>query len=127
VQHLHLDTSVSRRHARNLSAQRTASTPKDLGSTNGTYINDAAVGITKLKDGDYLRVGGCIYRFLMGGNVEADYHAVIYKLTIIDALTDIHNKRYLLEFLERELVRSGRYQRPLSLLDVRHRSFQRNQ
>src|SRR5205823_260046 len=37
-------------------------------------------------------------------------------------LTDVHNKRYLLEFLGRELVRSGRYHRPLSLvmLDIDH-------
>src|SRR5262249_15880646 len=35
---------------------------------------------------------------------------------IIDALTDIHNKRYLLEFLDRELSRSARYSRPLSLI-----------
>src|SRR5262249_27298007 len=40
----------------------------------------------------------------------------IYRLTIVDALTDIHNKRYLLEFLERELSRSARYQRPLALI-----------
>jgi two-component system, cell cycle response regulator len=70
----------------------------------------------KLKDGDYLRVGNCIYRFLTGGNVEAEYHEEIYRLTIIDALTDIHNKRYLMEFLDRELARSGRYARPLSLV-----------
>jgi diguanylate cyclase (GGDEF)-like protein len=70
----------------------------------------------KLKDGDYLRVGNCIYRFLMGGNVEAEYHEEIYRLTIIDALTDIHNKRYFLEFLDRELARSSRYERPLSLV-----------
>ena len=31
-------------------------------------------------------------------------------------LTDIHNKRYLMEFLDRELARSGRYSRPLSLI-----------
>ena len=72
--------------------------------------------ICKLKDGDYLRVGNCIYRFLAGGNVEAEYHEEIYRLTIIDALTDIHNKRYLLEFLDRELSRSARYRRPLALI-----------
>src|SRR5262249_26417075 len=66
--------------------------------------------------GDYLRVGNCIYRFLAGGNVEAEYHEEIYRLTIIDALTDIHNKRYLLEFLDRELSRSARYTRPLALI-----------
>src|SRR5207248_6380031 len=36
--------------------------------------------------------------------------------TIIDALTDIHNKRYMLEFLDRELARSARYCRPLALV-----------
>jgi diguanylate cyclase (GGDEF)-like protein len=70
----------------------------------------------KLKDGDYLRVGNCIYRFLVGGNVEGEYHEEIYRLTIIDALTDIHNKRYMLEFLDRELARSARHNRPLALL-----------
>jgi diguanylate cyclase (GGDEF)-like protein len=61
-------------------------------------------------------VGNCIYRFLAGGNVEAEYHEEIYRLTIIDALTDIFNKRYLLEFLDRELSRSARYARPLALI-----------
>ena len=32
------------------------------------------------------------------------------------ALTEIHNKRYLLEFLDRELSRSARYKRPLALI-----------
>ena len=87
----------------------------DLQSTNGTYVNDVPASICKLKDGDYLRVGNCIYRYLAGGNVEAEYHEEIYRLTIIDALTDIHNKRYLLEFLDREIARSARYCRPLAL------------
>jgi diguanylate cyclase (GGDEF)-like protein len=52
----------------------------------------------------------------MGGNVEAEYHEEIYRLTIIDALTEIHNKRYLMEFLDRELARSSRHDRPLSLI-----------
>src|SRR6516165_8281174 len=88
----------------------------DLQSTNGTYVNDVPASMCKLKDGDYLRVGNCIYRYLTGGNVEAEYHEEIYRLTIIDALTEIHNKRYFLEFLDRELARSARYHRPLSLL-----------
>jgi diguanylate cyclase (GGDEF)-like protein len=109
------DNSVSRRHAR-LHPRPDGYYAEDLGSTNGTYVNDVSAVMTRLKDGDYLRVGSCIYRFLMGGNVEAEYHAVIYKLTIVDALTDVPNKRCLMEFLARELARSGRYNRPLSLL-----------
>ena len=36
-------------------------------------------------------------------------------MTIMDGLTNVHNKRYLLETLERELPRAMRHQRPLSL------------
>src|SRR5216683_5965160 len=109
------DHSVSRRHAR-IQPGADGYYAVDLQSTNGTYINDMPASMYKLKDGDYLRVGNCIYRFLMGGNVEAEYHEEIYRLTIIDALTDIHNKRYLLEFLDRELARASRHDRHLALV-----------
>jgi two-component system, cell cycle response regulator len=111
------DHSVSRRHAR-IQPGADGYYAVDLQSTNGTFVNDVPASICKLKDGDYLRVGNCIYRYLAGGNVEAEYHEEIYRLTIIDALTDIHNKRYLTEFLDREISRSARYCRPLSLLLV---------
>src|SRR5271165_5308071 len=115
------DHSVSRRHAR-IQPGADGYYAVDLQSTNGTYVNDIPASMYKLKDGDYLRVGNCIYRFLMGGNVETEYHEEIYRLTIIDGLTEIHNKRYLMEFLDRELARSERYQRPLALLlfDIDH-------
>jgi diguanylate cyclase (GGDEF)-like protein len=109
------DHSVSRRHAR-IQPGAEGFYAVDLQSTNGTFVNDVPASMYKLKDGDYLRVGNCIYRFLIGGNVEAEYHEEIYRLTIIDALTDTHNKRYLLEFLDRELARSSRYGRPLALV-----------
>src|SRR5262249_23694512 len=115
------DHSVSRRHAR-IQPGADGYYAVDLQSTNGTFVNDVPASITKLKDGDYLRIGNCIYRFLMVGNVETEYHEEIYRLTIIDALTDIHNKRYLVEFLDRELARSARYSRPLALVlfDIDH-------
>jgi diguanylate cyclase (GGDEF)-like protein len=71
-----------------------------------------------MKDGDYLKAGNCIYRFLAGGNIEADYHEVIYNLTIIDALTSCPNKRFFNEFLDREIARSNRHKRPLSVLMI---------
>jgi two-component system, cell cycle response regulator len=111
------DHSVSRRHAR-IQPGADGYYAVDLQSTNGTYINDIPASMYKLKDGDYLRVGNCIYRFLIGGNVETEYHEEIYRLTIIDGLTEIHNKRYLMEFLDRELARSTRHNRPLSLVMI---------
>ncbi len=109
------DQSASRRHAR-IEPGDDGFYAVDLHSTNGTYINDKPATKTRLKDGDYLRVGNYIFRFLAGGNVEADYHEEIYRLTIIDGLTGIHNQRFLLEFLDRELARSARYKRPLALV-----------
>jgi diguanylate cyclase (GGDEF)-like protein len=113
---IHIDDhSVSRKHVRIEPAPH-GYFAEDLGSTNGTFVNDQPINRQMLKDGDYLRVGNCIYRFLAGGNVEAEYHEEIYRLVIFDALTEIPNKRYLLEFLARELARSSRYSRPLSVL-----------
>ena len=88
----------------------------DLGSKNGTFINDIPISKTVLADGNYLRVGCCIFRFLSGDNVESQYYEEIHRLTIVDALTGAHNKRYLLEYLDRELTRSIRHQRPLALV-----------
>ena len=89
----------------------------DQHSTNGTFVNDKQLDSPRLlHDGDYLRVGNCIYRYLAGGNIEAEYHEEIYRLTILDGLTQIHNVRYLTEFLDREVVRSQRHSRPLSVL-----------
>src|SRR5947208_13561519 len=109
------DHSVSRKHAR-VEPTNDGVFVSDLMSTNGTFVNDRLIeGSSLLHDGDYLRIGNCIYRFLTGGNVEAEYHEEIYRLTIIDALTQIHNQRYLIEFLDRELVRTARHARPLAL------------
>lgn len=94
----------------------------DLRSTNGTYVNDAPVLVRQLADGDYIRIGNHIFRFLAGGSIEADYHEEIFRLTITDALTGTHNKRHFLDFLDRELLRTARHHRPLALLllDIDH-------
>ena len=113
-----LDTSVSRRHVR-LETIGADLIVLDMQSTNGTYVNDrqsVAGQPIQLRDGDYLRVGNCIFRYLASGNVEADYHEEIYRLTIVDALTQISNVRYFHEVLEREVLRTVRHNRPLSLL-----------
>jgi diguanylate cyclase (GGDEF)-like protein len=115
------DHSASRQHAK-VQPVENGFEIVDLESTNGTYVNQLGVDRRLLRDGDYVQLGASIFRFLAGGNVEADYHEEIYRLTISDALTNIANKRYLLEFLERELARSRRYGRPLSVVmfDVDH-------
>ena len=109
------DNSVSRRHAR-IEPAPDGYYVSDLGSTNGTFVNDRQLeSLWQLQDGDYLRVGNCIYRYLAGGNIEAEYHEEIYRLTIQDGLTRLNNQRALTEFLDREVARSQRHNRSLSV------------
>ena len=96
------DHAVSRRHAR-IEPDGDAYWVIDLGSTNGTFINQAQVTRQRLQDGDNITIGHAVYRFLAGGSIEAAYHEEIQRLATIDPLTELHNKRFLLEFIEREL------------------------
>jgi len=107
--------SVSRHHARIVRAKNGSYTVADLGSTNGTYVNDAAVNERPLVDGDQLKIGRTIFKFMFGSNIEASYHEEIYRLMTVDGLTQLFNRRYFNETLERELNRCRRYSRPLSL------------
>jgi diguanylate cyclase (GGDEF)-like protein len=113
--------SVSRRHAR-VFRNGEQWMVEDLGSTNGSYVNDVPVQRSILRDSDFLKIGAAIFKFLSGAGVEAAYHEEIYRMTIIDGLTGAHNKRSFLEFLEREIARCARHRRPLSLLmfDIDH-------
>ncbi len=113
--------SVSRHHARITRGKKRGDIPveytiMDLGSTNGTYVNDRSITERALKDGDQIKIGRSILKFMSGDNIEASYHEEIYRLMTIDGLTELFNKRYFNEELERELQRATRYERPLSLL-----------
>jgi diguanylate cyclase (GGDEF)-like protein len=111
------DLSVSRRHAC-LEMDDHGYWVTDLKSTNGTCVNKVPISRCKLRDGDELRIGNCVYRFLDSDNVEAQYHAEVHRLSNTDALTEVANRRQLEQILARELLRSRRYHRPLALLFV---------
>ncbi len=113
--------SVSRSHAKIVQDGENF-VLSDLGSTNGTYINDDPILEAKLRDGDFIKIGRTIFKFISGGNIENSYHEEIYRLTTVDGLTQVFNKRYFMENLEREISRCQRYGRDLSLLifDIDH-------
>ena len=113
--------SVSRRHARVYRTEQEW-VVEDLGSTNGSYLNDGQIQEASLRDGDFLKIGAAIFKFLTGANIEVSYHEEIYRMTIMDGLTGIHNKRFFLEALEKEMARCARHGRPLSLcmIDIDH-------
>lgn len=108
--------SVSRSHAR-IFSDGTRVQIKDLGSTNGTFVNDVrAQNYEPLRNGDLLKIGGTIFKFIAGNNIESAYHDEIYRLTTIDGLTQVYNRRHFEEALEREISRCHRYGRDLSLI-----------
>jgi two-component system, cell cycle response regulator len=113
--------SVSRAHSKIVNSGR-AIRIRDLGSTNGTYVNDELIDERALADGDFIKIGRTIFKFLSGGNIERAYHEEIYRLTTVDGLTQIFNKRYFQESIEREIARALRYRREMSLVmfDIDH-------
>ncbi|AKT41488.1 diguanylate cyclase [Chondromyces crocatus] len=113
--------SVSRRQARIINVLGNW-VLEDLGSTNGTFVNEKRVQSSALQSNDLIRFGEVIVKFLFGSDIEAAYHEEIYRVSIQDGLTGAFNKRYLLDLMERELARSIRYTLPLGLVmfDVDH-------
>lgn len=107
--------SVSRRHAR-IVLTESGVLLSDLGSTNGTYVNDEPVQERQLAHGDLLKVGRTILKYLSTDNIEAAYYEEIHRLTTIDGLTRCYNARFAKEALQREVSRATRYKRPLSVL-----------
>lgn len=88
----------------------------DLASNNGTYANRSRIFQHILSDGDYVRVGSSLFKFLSGTSLELTYHQRLQRRVVRDGLTGAYNKSFMLEFLERELGRCCMHDRPLSVL-----------
>jgi two-component system, cell cycle response regulator len=69
--------------------------------------NGAVFGERTVSAGDAIRVENTFFRFLRGADIDGQYYETIYHLTIVDFATEIHNTRYLLEALDKELSRAS--------------------
>ena len=121
------EESVSRNHCRIDPTMGEADVPvswsiTDLGSTNGTHVNDRVIRSVELSHGDHLQIGRNILKFLESGHIESAYHEEIYRLVSTDGLTNLPNRRAFEDAIQREFPRSVRHSRPLSLLviDIDH-------
>src|SRR5436305_4718981 len=85
--HLDSDTQVSRRHAR-ISVQGGQVMVEDLGSTNGTYVNDQPISAPRtLNPGDKVRIGLTVLELRTRQQVAARPSAV----QVRPALTAVGN------------------------------------
>ncbi len=84
----------------------------DLGSANGTFVNDEPATMAQLKDGDQIRMGSAVLRFV-ANHVER---------ATIEVLTGTADKQQFKVDLEQALAHAARSGDPLSLalLDLDH-------
>ncbi|MBN2033116.1 MAG: FHA domain-containing protein, partial [Deltaproteobacteria bacterium] len=68
-----LDRSLSRKHAQVFKKGAGRYYIKDLGSTNGTFINDRKLlpgQAVAMKDGDFIKLGNLIFKFIAKGKID---------------------------------------------------------
>ena len=89
---------------------------RDLGSTNGTFVNDSKIQVQALKDGDQIRIGKSVIKFLTTANPEHQYLKGMFKKLHTDALTGANNKRHFDESLPNLVNQALQGNKPLSLV-----------
>lgn len=112
--------SVSRRHCL-LHLGTGSATVRDLGSTNGTWVNGRRLSHLEeapLALGEVLRVGDAVLKLLSEDDVEAEYHRSMQGTFGDDPGTDVGDRRYLEDQLEREMARCARHERSLAVMLV---------
>ncbi len=119
------DTGVSRRHA-GLTVETGGARLRDLGSTNGTFVDGLRVGECLLRDGQRLQLGmHSSLAFCLADDVEIRYQRRLAEGALLDPETGLFNRRHFDDRLNHELVAAQRYSRPVSLLLVDVDGFRR--
>lgn len=93
---------------------------RDLNSTNKTYLNDRPVVEARLKDGDFITVGGTVVQFTQEKDVDHAAQSEFFDLVTHDQLTGLSQRRVFEQSLEQEIARSTRRNREfvLAIIDV---------
>jgi diguanylate cyclase (GGDEF)-like protein len=88
---------------------------QDMGSTNGTCVNDETVSDSRIEDGDELRLGRTVLRFLAGDDLETKYREVLVAIARMDGLTGALTESTFHETLVDECARARRYDRSVAV------------
>lgn len=102
------DQSISRKHAK-VSKEGEQVRLIDLGSSNGTYINDKKLKPSDsviLAKEDMVKLGNTILKYLPAGELEILFYGNLGSAAHTDPLTRIYNKGYLMEALDAEFKRA---------------------
>jgi two-component system, cell cycle response regulator len=114
-----LDESLSRKHAEVFKNGAGQHCIRDLRSTNGTFINGRKLlpgKATEMKDGDFVKLGNIIFKFIAKGKIDTVFHKDIRTLATRDELTGIPNRKSITTALEEESYKTRKTNEPLSLI-----------
>lgn len=116
------DLGISRKHCA-IDFYKGHAVLRDLGSTNGTFLNGQRISQADLREGDKIQISSStILKFDQQDKIENIFHKELYKMAVIDALTGAYNKRYFEERVQEEFSYCFRNKVPLSLVmfDIDH-------
>ena len=107
---------VSRKHFK-VTLNSDIAKVSDLGSSNGTYINNEKIsGEEVLKKGDIIKLGSIALKYLPKGDTERLTYDKLHQEANTDGLTKCYNKTYFNGKLDLEVKKSKITGDPLSLI-----------
>jgi diguanylate cyclase (GGDEF)-like protein len=113
------DPHVSRNHAEIECKSKQEIYIRDLGSTNGVFVNGKKIIEHVLMDGDKVLIGNRYYfKFCYQDSLEQDYQQNLFNAANMDALTRLYNKKFFVDSLMKEFSFSKRNKHPLSLMMI---------
>jgi diguanylate cyclase (GGDEF)-like protein len=113
------DPHVSRNHAEIVYESPDRIVIRDLGSTNGVFVNGTRISEQALVDGDKVLIGIRVYfKFAFQDGFDQRYQQNLFRAANIDALTQLYNKKYFMDALSKEFSFSRRNKTPMSLLMI---------
>lgn len=107
---------VSRKHF-SIKVKNKTATITDLGSSNGTFLNNTKLeNPTELEKGDIIKLGSIALKFLPKGDTERLTYDKLHEEANTDGLTKCYNKTYFNNKLDLEVKKSKVTGAPLSLI-----------
>ncbi|MDQ5816945.1 MAG: diguanylate cyclase [Actinomycetota bacterium] len=111
------DVEVSSKHARIYRKPGDGYLIRDLGTGEGTAVNEETLGGERaLSDGDRISLGDSVLEYSCGDPVRADFHDALHRLISRDYLTDLLVKNRFDEEFEHRLESASAEGRPVGVL-----------
>ena len=86
---------------------------RDLGSTNGTFLNGTRLTSQQLlQDGDKIKIGNHLLKFALLDEFEAEFQERLHQMTQRDELTGLRSRRSLFAEIDREVAQALRDSTP---------------